>query len=824
MQKTKPRHQNLEKILSKHFLKFSLVPIFIIEIALIVLYFSINSYISSKNTELLLDEAQSYSKSILENEAKFISDKLNEISRMTILLQNEHQNLFYNPKNFGLPNGKPEFSLASNGVFYKENKIGASLYYSSKTKITEKEKNKAIFTEAMDTSLKNIVDVNPNIVASYFNTWDDMNRLYPFIDKVYEQYGPHIHMEDYNFYYLADAKHNPTRKPSWTSAYLDPAGNGWMLSCLVPIYNNNFLEGVTGLDITIDVFVKNILDRKLPYNADLFMVDKDGMIIAMPEKIENLLGLKELKEHLYTDAILKTIEKPEKFNIITNKSESAIHFKKIFENNLEQTSFKLEDTEYLALQQNVKETDWKLIILIDKKNIFSSIEELQDLSNKIGYFAIAFLLAFYVIFFYILLRRTNEFSQTITKPIYKLSNQTSKITQNNSEIAVIDTNISEIVKLSINFVQMIGELNEKTLKLYKAKEEAEQASKVKDEFLANMSHELKTPLNSINILSSVMKRNTDKNLNDKQVKNLELINKSGKDLLLLVNDVLDLSELEAGKIDINCENIDMKSFIDKIYNNFLLQTNNKNLKFTLEIDDKIDSVYSDKNRLEQIIKNILNNSLKFTNTGEIKLILKDEENNIKIIIKDEGIGISKENLINIFDRFKQADASINRKYAGTGLGLSIIKELTILLKGHISVKSILNEGTSFELVFPKDISENNNSIQIEIPKEKEIKKESILIFNNNPVLFFNIIVELRKRYELIQVSNFEEFLETNTNKKMLKAILDVTTLNDVQYNKLIESKASNFVFIGNSKVDSKLEKKCILEINKTEIKDKLHLI
>lgn len=229
MEKTLKKNKQLGKILSTHFVKFSLIPILVVEVALIILYFSINSYISSKNITLLLQEAQSHSQAILENEATIISDKLAEVSRMASILQYTHQNIMANPKQFGLPNGKPQFDVAQNGVFYKTNKIGSSLYYSAKTQITETEKNKAIFTEAMDMSLKSIVDINPNIIAAYFNTWDNMNRLYPFIDKVYEQYGTHIQMEDYNFYYLADLKHNPEKKPVWTSAYLDPAGNGWML-------------------------------------------------------------------------------------------------------------------------------------------------------------------------------------------------------------------------------------------------------------------------------------------------------------------------------------------------------------------------------------------------------------------------------------------------------------------------------------------------------------------------------------------------------------------------------------------------------------------
>ena len=409
MEKTLKKNKQLGKILSTHFVKFSLIPILVVEVALIILYFSINSYISSKNITLLLQEAQSHSQAILENEATIISDKLAEVSRMASILQYTHQNIMANPKQFGLPNGKPQFDVAQNGVFYKTNKIGSSLYYSAKTQITETEKNKAIFTEAMDMSLKSIVDINPNIIAAYFNTWDNMNRLYPFIDKVYEQYGTHIQMEDYNFYYLADLKHNPEKKPVWTSAYLDPAGNGWMLSCVVPIYNKDFLEGVTGLDITINNLVKNILNRKLPYNANLFMVDKEGMIIAMPEKIETLLELKELKEHLYTDSILKTISKPEEFNILTNKSPFASHFKDLIENKTPYATLKIANKEYLTLQQNIDETHWKLMILIDKENIFASIEHLKNLSNKIGYAAIIFLLFFYVIFFYLLLKRITIF-------------------------------------------------------------------------------------------------------------------------------------------------------------------------------------------------------------------------------------------------------------------------------------------------------------------------------------------------------------------------------------------------------------------------------
>ena len=420
---TKIKYLQLKKILSNHFIKFSLVPILVVEITLLILYFSINKYISMRNTEFLLNQAQTHSKELLKKEALIINDKLSIISELSTILQKEHEAIFANPKGFALPNNEPSFAFSDINVFYKTNKIGSSVYYSAKTEITQEERDKAIFTEAMDVSLKNMVDVNDLIVAAYFNSWDGMNRLYPFIDDVSAQYGAHISIEDYNFYYLANKKHNPEKKAVWTSAYLDPAGLGWMLSCIVPIYKNDFLEGVTGIDITIDKFVKNILNQEILYDGKIFIVDKEGMIIAMPEKIEELLDLKELKEHLYTDSILQTIEKSQDFNILKNNSYFSEKFRNLMENKSSFETLNIKDKKYIALSQKVDETDWSLIVLIDKSNILESIEELQNLSNKIGYFAIVFLFLFYIIFFYVLLKKIKFFSEKITQPLVDLSNQ-----------------------------------------------------------------------------------------------------------------------------------------------------------------------------------------------------------------------------------------------------------------------------------------------------------------------------------------------------------------------------------------------------------------
>jgi signal transduction histidine kinase len=806
----------LRKILSNHFVKFSLIPILIVEITLLILYFSINKYISIQNTDFLLNQAQTNTKELLKKESSIVNDKLSEISQLATLLQREHELIFSNSNRFSLPNEEPQFAFADNKVFYKTNKVGSSLYYSAKTQITQVERNKAIFTEAMDVSLKNIVDVNHLAVAAYFNSWDNMNRLYPFIDDVSTQYGEHIQMEDYNFYYLADKKHNPEKKAVWTGAYLDPAGLGWMLSCIVPIYNNEFLEGVTGIDITIDSFVKNILNQEFLYDAKLFIVDNDGMIIAMPEKIEALLGLKELKEHLYTDAILKTIEKPEDYNITKSNYIYSEKFKNLIKNNVSSETLNINNKDYLALSQNVDETNWKLMIVIDKSNILKSIQDLENLSNKIGYLAIGFLLLFYIVFFYSLLKKINFFSEKITEPLVDLSNQTTLIIKKDTEFKEVNTNIEEISQLNDNFMHMLNVLNERNKKLNDAKIYAENANKSKDEFLANMSHELKTPLNSINIISNIMIKNKSNNFNEKELENIGIINKCGENLIYLVNDMLALSKIDTNNIDLKNKTINIKDMINRIYKKFEEQAKEKGLLPKLIMDEKLDLMHSDEIKINQIIKSLLSNALKFSHKGTISLIIKDSEDEIKILVEDEGVGIEEKKFQYIFDRFTQIDGTTTRKYGGVGLGLSICKELVLLLNGKISVKSKINEGSSFEVILPKNkdlvnIEEIDNikqDIQLEenhetfnskfkINSDGIIKEEKnkILVLNNDHLLFFSIIIQLKKKYEVKQASNLEELLKLKNENEYEKIIIDISKFNNDEKEMLLSNTSDSFFII-----------------------------
>ncbi len=269
----------------------------------------------------------------------------------------------------------------------------------------------------------------------------------------------------------------------------------------------------------------------------------------------------------------------------------------------------------------------------------------------------------------------------------------------------------------------------------KAKQLA-QASKYKSEFLANMSHELRTPLNSLLILSKDLADNNDNNLSDDQIEAATIIHNSGKDLLDLINDILDLSKVEAGKMSVDFEEVSIKDILSNIYGIYHRTAEEKGVKFTTACSPNLPSeIVTDQQRLRQIIKNLLSNSFKFTHEGSITLdvIGVDEDeffaNNdqlkdyIVIKVTDTGIGIANEKQEAIFEAFQQADGTTSRKYGGTGLGLSISKELTHLLKGEIYLESKLNEGTTFRLLLP--IKPNDEVMLNEIKTRSKIKMPKI---------------------------------------------------------------------------------------------------
>jgi len=233
--------------------------------------------------------------------------------------------------------------------------------------------------------------------------------------------------------------------------------------------------------------------------------------------------------------------------------------------------------------------------------------------------------------------------------------------------------------------------------------ELEQASQYKSDFLANMSHELRTPLNSLLILSKLLGDNPDGNLSPDQIKYAQTIESSGNDLLTLINDILDLSKIEAGHVQIQAEAVSIQRLTGDLRQIFAPIASQRGLDFDIEVaDDAPSAMETDRLRIEQILRNLLSNALKFTEKGRVGLTVAGaDDGKIVFTVRDTGIGISKDQQKGIFEAFQQADGTISRKFGGTGLGLSISRELSRLLGGTISLESTPGKGSAFSLTVPE---------------------------------------------------------------------------------------------------------------------------
>jgi signal transduction histidine kinase/HAMP domain-containing protein/CheY-like chemotaxis protein len=265
------------------------------------------------------------------------------------------------------------------------------------------------------------------------------------------------------------------------------------------------------------------------------------------------------------------------------------------------------------------------------------------------------------------------------------------------------------------------DIETKNAEIERARQEIEErarqlalASKYKSQFLANMSHELRTPLNSLLILARLLAQNPGRNLTAKQVEYANVIHSAGSDLLQLINDILDLSKVEAGRMDIHAERFALSALLEDVQATFQPLTAEKGLEFAVEPDaDAPPELFTDRQRLRQVLGNLLSNAVKFTEHGHVLLRVGLDHRNghgapghgevLAFSVADTGIGIAPENLGTIFGAFQQGDGTLSRRYGGTGLGLSIAREVGALLGGEITAESELGQGSTFTLYLPCEL-------------------------------------------------------------------------------------------------------------------------
>jgi signal transduction histidine kinase/DNA-binding response OmpR family regulator/CHASE3 domain sensor protein len=286
-----------------------------------------------------------------------------------------------------------------------------------------------------------------------------------------------------------------------------------------------------------------------------------------------------------------------------------------------------------------------------------------------------------------------EQSRALKESQSRLELQQAELEQTNSQLEE-QAQLLEIQRDDLERVNEIVQLRA---------QELEQASRYKSDFLANMSHELRTPLNSLLILAKLLADNDDGRLSGEQVRYAQTIQSSGNDLLTLINDILDLSKIEAGHMEIKPETLALARLTRDLSNLFMPVAEKRSLEFRIDIGPECPShIDTDRQRLEQILRNLLSNAFKFTEQGKVELsVRRAPDGQIALSVADTGIGISDDKQRAVFEPFRQADGTISRQYGGTGLGLSICRELVRLLGGTLALRSVEGQGSTFTVLIPE---------------------------------------------------------------------------------------------------------------------------
>ncbi len=453
--RARPQRQDISLLrwIWRAYIRNALVPLLLVELLLVGVYLTSHAWSLRKNVAALADLARQELTRIADDESAVLEQQLGQVANLTDVLRRQATTALTLPAQRARDHER--LRLQPGGALTTwYNDGGAAVYWSSLAHPGPADFERLERLATLDPLLRDVALANPLIVQAYLNTHDSLNRIWPWVDTA-QVFAPAMNIPDFNFYYEADARHNPARAVVWTDAYVDPAGKGWLVSAIAPVYRKDFLEAVVGADVTIDRIVVDVLSQDVPWEGFLLLVGKSGTLLAVPPQGERLFSLKELTQHRYLDAISADTFKPEEFNIFRRGDLAPI-------GELLRTqasgSGRLDGAEpYLVAWQTIPSVGWKLMSLVPERAVFGPSRTLNRDLAAVGWVLVAGLVGFYAVFLTFLYRRARYVSRALAEPLTQIERMAHRMAVGDYEQPPPESGISEF-RHTVGELQQLGRL------------------------------------------------------------------------------------------------------------------------------------------------------------------------------------------------------------------------------------------------------------------------------------------------------------------------------------------------------------------------------
>ncbi|MEY4984696.1 MAG: hypothetical protein RIR62_2962, partial [Pseudomonadota bacterium] len=495
-------------------------------------------------------------------------------------------------------------------------------------------------------------------------------------------YPAGMRIPDYNFYYEADAAHNPDGKVVWTDAYLDPAGSGWMVSAIAPVHGPERLEAVVGIDVTVATIVDEVLDLDLAHGGYAILVSRDGTILALPPAGEADFGLGELTTGDYRTAITQDTFKPGAFNIYRRDGLADLSGA-LVQSPAGDSRIDL-GRPMLASWATVAGPEWKLIVLAAERAVLQDATDLRAQLAFVSKGMIAILILFYLGFFAFLWARSAAMSRRVARPLAEIEANMARIAEGGRVDAGHAYGVTELQALGDHLVTM--------------GEKISAANRAKSNFLSAMSHELRTPLNAVMGMADLLAE-TEPDAGRRKMAGA--IRRAGSHLLSLVEGVIDLARLDKDELRPSLAPVDPVAIADAAAQPWRAEAAERGIAIgVLPPDAALPPLRSDAAILARILGQLVANAVKYNHAaGTVRITFAAGQDALRIAVTDTGLGIAADKVGRLFTAFDRLGHE-NTAIAGAGVGLTVAQRLAALLGGRIEVASREGEGSTFTLHLP----------------------------------------------------------------------------------------------------------------------------